>query len=140
MCTAVRPLHPPSPSHTPGSPVHACSRTRLHSPAPCMYPSADHARTMQCHVPGWCAKEYALRHDIVSPLQYATTLYGGFYFVPAATFHSEVICAKRYAFGCNFWGGEGRNKNKLHANLYRLAFLCLPWQQNKVENPISSTV
>ena len=64
------------------------------------------------------------------PTLYTYTYVGGFYFVRVMKFYSELCLAKRYDFGCNFWGREGR-ENKLHSKLYILAFLCLPWSQTK---------
>ena len=42
---------------------------------------------------------------------------GGFYFVRAMQFYSEVGVAKRYDSGCNFWDREGR-KQTLHSKLH----------------------
>ena len=63
--------------------------------------------------------------------------YGGFYFVHVLELYSEVLFARRYDLGCNFWDGEGRTKQQLHPTLYRLGFLCLPWSQtNYLETAI----
>ena len=56
--------------------------------------------------------------------------YGGSSFVCVMKYHSDVVFAKRYDFGCNLCFAPTPNK-QLHTKLYRLAFLCLPWSQTK---------